>query len=167
MMMILFRFVQLIIPTALLCSPFLFYKRKGPRFLAYYTSMAIEPKHRKTFMLILAITVLVYNYTFFSLAGASLWQVPGLILGIALLRYPFSDAMLHWLHEDRVIQGIAFGGILLSLIVPELYSMSTSMALVFTSAVFYPSRAIIDHARYPRSYMETHLSNEDIVKLYF
>ncbi len=166
-MTILFRTIQLAVPVILVLAPFLFYRRKGTRMLAFYVSMAIEPKSRKTYMLVLAVSVLVYNYTFFSLDGASLWLVPGMLLGFVLLRYRFTDAMLHWLGEDRVIQGIAFGGVLLSLVVPQLYSLSVSMAMVLTAAMFYPSREIIRHAEYPRSYLEIHLSNDDIVDLYY
>ncbi len=166
-MTILFRTIQLAVPVILVLAPFLFYRRKGTRMLAFYVSMAIEPKSRKTYMLVLAVSVLVYNYTFFSLDGASLWLVPGMLLGFVLLRYRFTDAMLHWLGEDRVIQGIAFGGVLLSLVVPQLFSLSVSMAMVLVAAMFYPSREIVRHAEYPRSYLEIHLSNDDIVDLYY
>ena len=69
--------------------------------------------------------------------------------------------------DGRVIQGIAFGGVLLSLVVPELYSLSASMAMVLAAAMFYPSREIVRHAEFPRSYLEIHLSNDDIVDLYY
>ena len=166
-MTIIFRTVQLAVPVALLCAPLVLYRRKGPRWLGFYVSMAIEPKRRRTFMLCVAVCVLVFNYTFFSLGGPSLWHVPGLLLGMLLLHYEFTDAMLHWLHEDRVIQGIAFGGILLSLVVPELYSLSASMAVVMTSAMFYPSRKIIRYAEFPGYGIRSHLSNDDIVDLYY
>ena len=166
-MTILFRTVQLAVPVVLLAAPFLLYRRKGTRALAFYVTMAIEPKSRKTYMLVLAVSVLVFNYTFFSLDGASLWLVPGVLLGFVLLCNKFTDAMLHWLGGDRVIQGIAFGGVLLSLVLPQLYSLSASMAMVLTAAMFYPSREIVRHAEYPRSYLEIHLSNDDIVDLYY
>ena len=41
------------------------------------------------------------------------------------------------------------------------------MAMVFTAAIFYPSREIIHYAEFPRSYLEIHLSNDDIVDLYY
>lgn len=166
-MTIFFKTIQLAVPVILLVAPFFFYKRKSARALGFYVSMAIEPQRRRTYLLMLAISVLLFNYTFFSLDGASLWLLPGVILGFALLRNRFTDAMLHWLGEDRVIQGIAFGGVLLSLVVPELYSLSASMAMVFTAAMFYPSREIIHYAEFPRSYLEIHLSNDDIVDLYY
>ncbi len=166
-MTILFRTIQLAVPVILLVAPFLFYRSKGPRALGFYVSMAIDPKRRKTYMLMLAITVLLFNYTFFSLDGASLWLVPGVILGFVLLRYRFTDAMLHWLAGDRVILGIAFGGVLLSFVVPQLYSLSASMAMVLSASMFYPSRENIRHADFPRSYLELHLSNDDIVDLYY
>ena len=66
------------------------------------------------------------------------------MLGLVLLRYRSTDAMLHWLHEDRVVQGTAFGLWLLSMAVPGLFSLSASAGLVLTASMFYPTN-IIDY----------------------
>ena len=160
--------IQLTIPVALLVLPLLCYRKKGPRALAFYVSMSIEPKKRKAFMLAMAMTVILFNFSFFSREGASFWQVPGFILGLVLLRYPSTDAILHWLNSDRMLLGLAFALTLLTLIEPRLYSLSASMALVLTCSMIYPSRDIIRHAQNPGpAEPGLHLSNEDIVKLYF
>ncbi len=151
----------------LLSAPFVFYKRTGPRMRAFCITMATKPKRRKKYKLILAIAVLLFNYTFFALDGASLWQVPGLALGFVMVRDKAADAILQWLHADRVILGIAFGLWLLSLTVPELYPMSASMGLVISSAMFYPSRTILEQASLSQSCLEFQLTDKDLVSLYF
>ena len=74
--------------------------------------------------------------------------------------------MLHWIHEDRVILGIALGMVMFSMVVPQLYSLSASMALVMTAAMFYPSRAIIEMAKVDCFRLEYSMSDEDIIDLY-
>lgn len=160
------RILQLIIPLILVIAPF-FYRRKYRWLVEFCIDMAVRPKYRKVYMLVLSLVVVIFSYSFFALDGASLWQVPTLLLGFVLLRYKFTDAMLHWIHEDRVILGIALGMVMFSMVVPQLYSLSASMALVMTAAMFYPSRAIIDMAKVDRFRLEYSMSDEDIIDLYF
>ena len=97
--------VQLLIPLILLLSPFILYRKGGQRMRAFYLSMASSPRSRKAFMLGLAISVLLLSYSSFALKGAGLWQIPSLMLGLVLLRYKSTDAMLHWLHETGLCRG--------------------------------------------------------------
>ena len=159
--------VQMLIPLILLLSPFILYREGGKRMRVFYLSMASSPRSRKAFMLGLAIGVLILSYTSFALKGAGLWQIPSLMLGLVLLRYKSTDAMLHWLHEDRVVQGTAFGLWLLSMAVPGLFSLSASVGLLIIASMFYPSWEIIRRADFSRSYLEFHLSDEDLAGLYF
>ena len=145
--------VQMHIPLILLLSPFILYRKGGKRLRAFYLSMASSPRSRKAFMLGLAIGVLILSYTSFALKGAGLWQIPSLMLGLVLLRYRSTYAMLHWLHEDRVVQGTAFGLWLFSMAVPGRFSLSASAGLVITASMFYPSREIIRSADFSRSYL--------------
>ena len=163
----LLRVIQMAVPLLLTVAPLFLYRKKGRHLIRFCLSMATVPKRRKGYMFILAVVSLLFNYAFFALRGARLWQVPGFLLAAALLHYRFTDAMLQWLHEDRMLQGLAFGFILLSLILPELHTLSVTMALILTAAFFYPSRAIMDRDRYPESYLRFHLTNDDIVNLYY
>ncbi len=158
--------LQLTVPTVLLIAPFL-YRRKSRTLVRFCISMALREKVRKAYMLALALVVILFSYSFVALEGASYWQSPTLLLGFVLLRYKFTDAMLHWIHEDRVIQGIALGMVMFSMVVPQLYSLSASMALVMTAAMFYPSRAIIEMAKVDCFRLEYSMSDEDIIDLYF
>ena len=158
--------LQLTVPAVLLTAPFL-YGRKGRRMSLFCINMATRPKCRKVYMLGLSLAVVLFNYSFFALQGATLWQVPGLLLGLVLLRYRLTDPMLHWIHEDRVIQGLVMGLFLLSMVTPELYPLSASTALVMTSAMFYPSRRIIRHAEDYGCAVLYGMTDEEITGLYF
>ena len=158
--------LQLTVPAVLLSAPFL-YRRKGRRMAGFCINMSARPKCRKVYMLVLSMAVVLFNYSFFALQGATPWQVPGLLLGLVLLRYRFTDPMLHWIHEDRVIQGMVLGLFLLSMVTPELYPLSASMALVMTSAMFYPSRRIIRHAEDYKHHVLYGMSDEEIIDMYF
>jgi len=162
-----FRILQLSVPVLLLIAPYLLYRKRSSRFVGFYVDMTIDPRCRKEYRFALAVLALIFNFSIFALEGASLWQIPGFLLGMLLLRNSFTDAMLHWLHEDRMLQGLAFGFILISLVVPQLFSLSVTMALILKAAFFYPSRAILDHAKYPKSYVQFHLTPDDIVNVYF
>lgn len=133
----------------------------------FYISMASDPESRKAFMLLMAIVALLFNFTIFALDSANLWQIPGFAFGFFLLRYKSTDAMLRWLHRDRVIQGIAFGLWLLSMSVPELFGLSVTMGIVITSAMFYPSRLILRQAEFSQAYLVFHQTDESIVDLYY
>ena len=75
--------VQMLIPLILLLSPFILYRKGGKRMRAFYLSMASSPRSRKSFMLGLAVAVLLLSYTSFALKGAGLWQIPSLMLALA------------------------------------------------------------------------------------
>ena len=154
--------LQLTVPTLLLIAPFL-YRRK----FRFCISMALREKVRKAYMLALALVVILFSYSFVALEGASYWQAPTLLLGFFLLHYKYSEGMLHWIHEDRVIQGIALGMFLFSMVVPQLYSFSASFALVMTAAMFYPSRKIVEMGKDTPFHLQYNMSDEDIIDLYF
>mgnify|MGYP006916041265 FL=1 len=158
--------LQLTVPTVLLIAPFL-YRRKIRPLVRFCIGMAVRPKMRKAYMLALSLAVILFSYSFVALEGASYWQSPTLLLGFFLLHYRFSEGMLNWIHEDRVIQGIALGMFLFSMVVPQLYSFSASFALVMTAAMFYPSRRIVDMAKTAGFHLQYNMSDEDIIDLYF
>ena len=160
--------IQLAVPALLLVVPLCFYRRKGKRFIRFYIAMATGPKRRKAYMLALSMIVVLFNFSCFAREGASLWQVPGFIIGLLLLRYKSTDAALHLLNSDRMLQELVFGTILLSMMEPRLFSLSVSMALVFAFAMMYPSDEIIRQASFMGAEnMSLQLSHEDIVDLYF
>ena len=158
--------LQLTVPTVLLIAPFL-YRRKSRPLVRFCISMALREKVRKAYMLALALVVILFSYSFVALEGASYWQSPTLLLGFFLLHYKFSEGMLHWIHEDRVIQGIALGMFLFSMVVPQLYGFSASFALVMVAAMFYPSRRIIEMGKTTPFHLQYNMSDEDIIDLYF
>ena len=158
--------LQLTVPTVLIIAPFL-YRRKSRTLVRFCISMALREKVRKAYMLALSLAVILFSYSFVALEGASYWQAPTLLLGFFLLHYKYSEGMLHWIHEDRVIQGIALGMFLFSMVVPQLYSFSASFAVVMTAAMFYPSREIVEMGKDTPFHLQYNMSDEDIIDLYF
>ena len=160
--------IRLAIPALLLLIPLCFYRRKGKRFIRFYIAMATGPKKRKAYMLALSMIVILFNFSCFAREGASLWHVPGFLIGMILLRYKSTDAALHLLNSDRMLQELTFGAILLSMMEPRLFSMSVSMALVFAFAMMYPSDEIIKQAEFlGAENLSMQLSHEEITDLYF
>lgn len=103
-MKMLFAILQLLYPAAIMLIPVLFY-RKRPRFpMRFYRGMACSPAVRRSYMVMLAVLVLLFNFTFTRTTGPSWWLALGFLYGLLLLRYGFTDATLCWLHDDRVIQ---------------------------------------------------------------
>ena len=166
MSVVIIRTIQFLIPVLMLIA-LLLYKRKSRRMARFCSAMSVRPKCRKAYMLALSFIVILYCFSFFATTGASLWQAPALLLGGMLLRYDLTDGMLHWIHEDRVIQGIFFGLTLFTLMEQQLYSLSASMSLVIFAAMFYPSKAILEIARQSRFHLENVMTDEDIVDTYF
>lgn len=160
------RIIQFSIPILLLVA-LLLYKRRSRMMVRFCIAMSLRPKCRKAYMLALSFIVILTSFSIFATSGASLWQAPALLLGVVLLRYDLTDGMLHWIHEDRVIQGIFFGLTLFSLMEEQLYSLSASMSLVIVAAMFYPTKAILETARQSRFHLENAMTDEDIIDSYF
>lgn len=160
------RTIQFSIPVLLLIA-LLLYKRKSHTMVRFCIAMSLRPKCRKAYMLALSFIVILFSFSIFATTGASLWQAPALLLGGMLLRYDLTDSMLHWIHEDKVIQGIFFGLTLFTLMEEHLYSLSASMSLVIVASMFYPSKAILETARQSSFHLENAMTDEDIIDTYF
>ena len=61
-------------------------------------------------------------------------------------------SILRWLQRDRMLQGLMFGAILLTMMEPQLLSFSLSLALTQLAATFYPSRKVLRMADNPTLY---------------
>ena len=163
---IIIRIIQFSVPVLLLVA-LLLYKRKSRTMARFCIAMSLRPKCRKAYMLGLSFIISLFSFSIFATTGASLWQTPALLLGMVLLGYKFTDTMLHWIHEDRMIQGIFFGLTLFTLIQEQLYSLSASMSLVIVAAMFYPSKAILEIAGQSSFHLENAMTDEDIIDTYF
>lgn len=166
-MKILFAILQLLYPVAIIIIPLLFY-RTGLRFpMKFYHSMVYRPAARRAYMMALAVLVLLLNFSFTRTTGPSWWLVPGFLHGLLLLRYSFTAATLHWLHEDCVIQLFWYALIMLTMIMPQLYSFSVSLALTFLAAMFYPSRRLLRMVEHPDRYPEFDGTERAIFENYY
>lgn len=166
-MMILLKIFQLIYPLAILLVPIICYKTKFRFPMKFYRSMAFSPAVRRTYMVALAVMVLLFNFTFTRTDGVGWWLLPGFIYGLILLRDSFTSATLRWLHEDRIIQCFWYALIMFTMIIPELYSLTVSLALTMLAALFYPSRRLLRMVERPDLYPEFQGTEKEILDYYY
>ena len=145
--------------------PVIFRKQQGKCWNRFRRHMAYRDSSRKLFMLVLSLTVLFHDLTFFKLYGASLWQIPGFLLGLALLRNNWTDTLLYWLHEIRLAQILAFALIMFSMIEPQLFTFSAAIGIIFAFSVVYPSREVVRLAQNSAE-GDSDLDDDEIHRLY-
>lgn len=157
----------LVYPLVIFLIPFFYYKKPRSCVMTFCRRMASEEKCRRYYTLAIPVVSLLYSFVFFKVKGPSLWDMPGLLVGLLLLREKFTSATLSWLHEDRVIQGLYFALFLFSLIRLELFTFSVTLATVMLASLFYPSKKVIRVMANPGDYPEFHNTNYEIFKMYF
>lgn len=118
-------------------------KQDGKWLNAFRRRMAYRTASRKLFLMVLALTVLFHDLAFFKCYGTDLWQMPGFLFGLALLRNSWADTLLCWLHENRLAQMLAFALVMISLIEPGLYTFSAAVVILFAFSMMYPSRELV------------------------
>lgn len=161
------RVIQLLFPALLVIAPFFFYKKKYRWLMRFYCYMTFDDVWRKAYMLALVVLLGTFNFAYFYTEGASLWLAPSFIVCCVLLRYSFTHATLLWLHSDRMLQGLAFAAVLITMILPQLYTLSLTFAFVLMAAMFYPSRMVLKMASEPCEYAEFNGTEEDVYRYYF
>jgi len=154
-------------PLAIFIIPLIFYRKTRPCMMRFCRRMASERKCRRTYVLAIPVAALLYSFVFFKVKGPSLWDIPGLLAGLLLLREKFTSATLGWLHDDRVIQLLFFALVLFSMAMPELYTLSVTLATVLLASLFYPSRKVLKMMEHPDQHPEFHNTNDEIFRLYY
>ena len=133
-------------------SPFLCYKRTGKQFIEFYIWMASLPKARRIYRITFSMSVTLFNYLVLDLTGPNPWMIPGMILSVFLLTDKCTAAIFRWLHDDRRIQGLAFSVFLLTLALPQLFTLSISIGMLIIAAFFYPSWGLTLYMEYPEEF---------------
>lgn len=152
---------------AIFLIPFIYYKKPRNCVMSFCRKMASDVRCRRCYTLAVPVVSLLYSFLFFKLRGPSLWDIPGLLVGLLLLREKFTSATISWLHEDRVIQGLYFALFLFSLIGQDLFTLSVTLATVMLASLFYPSKKVIRVMANPGDYPEFHNTNDEIFRMYF
>ena len=161
-MKMLFAILQLLYPAAIMLIPVLFY-RKRPRFpMRFYRGMACSPAVRRSYMVMLAVLVLLFNFTFTRTTGPSWWLALGFLYGLLLLRYGFTDATL-----CCSMMTVSYNASMLTMIMPQVYPLSVSLAMTFLAAMFYPSRRLFRMVEHPERYPQFDGSERAIFESYY
>lgn len=124
----------------------LFKNTDGKMWNRFRRSMANKETSRKLYMMVLALAVLFHDLAFFKVYGPSLWQMPGFVFGLVLLRNSWSETMLTLLRTNRLAQILAFAVVMISMIEQQLFTLSAAIGILFAFSVGYPSREVISMA---------------------
>lgn len=157
----------LVYPLVIFLVPFFYYKKPRNCVMTFCRRMASEERCRRYYTLAIPVVSLLYSFIFYKVKGPSLWDIPGMLAGLLLLREKFTSSTLGWLHDDRVIQGMYFALILFSMIMPELFTLTVTLEAAFLASLFYPSRKVIRVMANPEGYPEFHNTNDEIFRMYF
>lgn len=166
-MTIVLKILFLLYPSVIFLSPFFLYGKTFRWIMWFYRRMASDERCRKSYVLALGVAVLLYNFINYHLQGPCLWEIPGFLAGLLMLNNRFIFATLGWLHDDRMLLQMFFALILFSLIMPELFTFSVSLATVMSAALFYPSRKAVKVLDRPDDYPSFHGTNDEIYRLYY
>lgn len=149
----------------LVILPFI-YKKSGKQWRRFYLSMAMREKRRKMYVLVMAVLILSVNFLLFRISGPNLWLTPGFLIGLLILKFNWSDAVLRWLHKDRMLQCFALAFFFMVSMDARLFTLAVDFAFIIDFSFFYPSQMIIEMAqREPE--VTAGLDNEKLLALYY
>lgn len=155
----------LLLGAFLFSLPFI-YKKSGKRWRRFYLSMAMREKARKRYVLVMAVLILSVNFLQYRNSGPNLWLVPGFLVGLLTLKFNWSDAVLRWLHKDRMLQCFALAFFFMVSMDARLFTLAVDFAFIIDFSFFYPSQMIIEMAqREPE--VTAGLDNEKLLALYY
>lgn len=142
-----------------------FYKKSGRLWRRFYLSMAMREKRRKFYVLVMAVLILSVNFIMFRILGPDLWLAPGFVVGLLTLKFKWSDAVLRWIHKDRMLQYFALAFFFVSMDA-RLFTLAVDFAFIIDFSFFYPSQMIIEMAR-KEPEVTAGLDNEKLLALYY
>lgn len=159
------QIILLVLVAFIPVLPFI-YKKAGRRWTRFYLNMAMREQNRKTFILVMAVLILSVNFLQYRISGPDLWLIPGFITGLLALKYKWTDAVLRWIHKDRMLQLFALAFFFLVSMDARLFTLAVAFALTIDFSFFYPSARIIEMAESAPDELKA-MSNEEVRDLYF
>lgn len=155
----------LLLGAFILVLPFI-YRKTGKRWTKFYLSMAIQEPKRKAFILVMAALILSVNLLLFRISGPDLWLIPGFITGLLALKYKWADAVLRWIHKDRMLQCFTMAFFFLVSMDVRLFTLAVAFAIAIDFSFFYPSDRIIRMAESDPDALRA-MSDEEVRGIYF
>ncbi len=131
--------LQLIFPALLLIVPISLYDSMHPCMMKFRRAMLRRETMKKLHTQLLLIILLVFHYVYLNGHGAHLGILVTTVLCIFLFSHNRTHKMLLAFRDNRQI--FYFVGLfaLATLFMPELYTLSVSIAFILMASAFYPS----------------------------
>lgn len=159
------QIILIVLVSFLVFLPF-FYKRSGRLWRKFYLSMALSEESRKMYVLVLTVLILSVNFLQYRISGPNLWLIPGFLVGLLSLKFKWTDAVLRWLHKDRMLQLLALAFFFIVSMDARLFTLAVTFALTIDFSFFYPSQVIIEMAeKEPK--VTVGLDNKKLLALYY
>ena len=128
----------------LLPAGFLFRWDVKPKVQRILRTLAGKQWARKAYVLATAILILAWNFACFARNGASAWLLPGLAIGLAMLSYKSTGAILQWMQEHRILLACLYYASAVTLGFPQLLSFSMVLILLPAASFLYPSKTAVE-----------------------
>lgn len=159
--------ILLILVASLPVLPFIYKKSgTGRRWTRFYLCMAMQEKKRKGFVLVMDALILSVNFLMFRISGPDLWLVPGFVVALLALKFKWTDAVLRWIHKDRMLQYFAMAFFFFVSMDARLFTLAVDLAVIIELSFFYPSGYIIKLAETDPEALKA-MSSEEIRNHYF
>lgn len=130
--------LQLLFPAVLLIVPIALYDSKHPCMGKFRRTMLLRETMRKLYTQVLLIILLVFHYIYLNGHGAHLGILVTTVLCIFLFSHNRTNKMLLAFRDNRQIYYFVGLFALATLFMPELYTLSVTIAFILMASAFYP-----------------------------
>ena len=142
-----------IIPILAFIATIFFYKRKGRIMNHFYDRMLSCRTQRKLFSRLILVLLLFYHFLF-SCSGVNILEgMPSSFICFALFSHNLAERFFDFL-KNRHMQAIYAIIMVNLLLIPHLYMLGSTLAILFFASLFYPSKCARESVRYRRDAYE-------------
>lgn len=137
-------FILLLVPSVL---PMCMYNCKRRFMVKFYLAMAASEKVRKFYTNVWLIILLVFHYVYTLIRPGDFGVLLSTIPCLILVSYSWTDKLLSMVQGRLKLVVILALSSLATMVIPHLFTLSATIAIFMTAALFYPSSKIMCECR--------------------
>ena len=123
--------------------PMVLYKSRCKLMARFCLRMPAQASARKLYRLVILILLLTFHFLYLSVQTKEVGTLVSTLAFAIFFGFMDVDKWLHRLHEERKTLRNTAIVILLLTLVPHMYSMTVTLAVIFMAALFYPSNEVL------------------------
>lgn len=135
--------LHIVLPLVLICLSMGCYKSAAKRMVLFYTRMAFHHSCRKFYTLMTLLVLLLFHFNYANMVHCVYDLAPSSIAFIFLFSHRLFERVIYFLQEKKAF----FTGAIIAmtcLLVPHFFSTGFTFGVLLFSAVFYPSKSLIE-----------------------